>query len=161
MTVSPLAEITPNRYDWAVLEAVSYLRTALLNEPTVIDHLVDLAKLRDDAGFPYQRALDDTLLGEWFDRSEIDYMAETVREQLAHGWWGLIVSVDPRGRGYGRTKQRARAMAPETIELGVQDFVRRLSGHSSPHLDALTEHKGGASPRLRQIRRRVRQLPTL
>jgi hypothetical protein len=171
------------RADAAIETANAYSRTALLAEPDVIEHLADLADLANTArisaaiatragvplgqrlaaedGLRYERALEGSPLRQHFERAELEDMVAGFKKRRALGVWGLSVPVNSRGRGYGRQKQRARAMSFDSIELAVADLVRRHLNpeRPSPHLDARTEHWGGASDSLRKIRKRFRELP--
>jgi len=149
-----LSGITPNRFDGPIEGANNYLRTLLLNEPVVRDLIVRLGdlqtewrsspnygKLREtsldgepflvDAAFPerrrYEGAREASPLREFFSAGQLDHLATVARERIETGLWGKSIPVNDMGAGYGREKQRARAMTTGSIELAVVDFVARLS----------------------------------
>jgi hypothetical protein len=168
---------------------VNYGRTALLNDPDVIAHLLHLDDLREaartemaiavragvDLGWElaaaasdrYERAREDSVLREQLGADELDYLVSIIRDrrrlEREHGLrlWGLSIPVNPAAAAYGREKQQARAMSFDAIELAVADLVRRGLNpeRNSPHLDARTGHWGGACASLRKIRQRFRELP--
>ena len=141
--------------------AVGYARMAILKEPDVIAHLLHLDDLRTTPRVTrYVAALEGSPLREWFTWEELGHLVLIVRERLALGVWGSMAPFNSDGAGYGRPKQRARSMSLDAIELGVADFVRRRFGPErlSPHLDAVREHGGQASAKLRKLRQRSREL---
>jgi hypothetical protein len=168
----PFSGLDMNHKDNRQEGAVAYLRSALLNEPYVMDHVLDLASLRDDmqlaieansldqlepAATHYFDALGSSLLLEQFDVDELDDMIVTARQRIRLGYWGKLKAVNPRGPGYGRQKARARAMTQGPIALAVEDFVRRLVGPDRFWGDLDLANQAT----VRRVRERVRKLPTL
>jgi hypothetical protein len=210
--------LTPTRADWPIESANNYLRTALLNEPSVRDLILDLGDLRTewrsspnygklrerslcgepfyvDAAFSewqrYESAREASPLREFFSADQLDRLATIARERVEAGLWGKMIPVNDMGAGYGREKQRARAMTHESIQLAVADFVERLSPSepepdeavwlSCPHCDAApgeeceghmhagrlraardaTKAPGVSAAAVRKVRQRARRLPTL
>jgi hypothetical protein len=180
VTVSGPPDMT--RYDVPIESAVAYARAALLGDPDVNAHLLDLAHLPDAARVDteialragvelgrelarsawgrYKDAREGSVLREQFEADELDYLVSIIRERHAlereHGLrlWGLSVPVNPDGAGYGRAKDRARAEAINTIELGVADLVGRLNPERKAPYALAVAHPAT----VRQTRRRLRRL---
>jgi hypothetical protein len=158
VTVSASPE--PGHDDGPTEGVVAHARTAILNEPDVIAHLLHLDDLRTTPRVTrYVAALERSPLREWFTWEELGHLVSIVRERLALGVWGSLAPVGPSGAG--PRKQPARSMSLDAIELGVADFVRRhfRPERRSPHLGAVTAHGGQASAKLRKLRQRFRELP--
>jgi hypothetical protein len=159
-TVALSDELVMTRFDRPIEEAVAYLRLALLNDPDVIEHLVALSYLRTSpvAGErAYWEAIDASPLRDSiFSAQELDHLARVIRDRLALGVWATSVPVNPNGRGYGRTRQRARSMSYDTIELAIADFItsRINPERESAHVACSNQAT------IRSYRRRLRELST-
>jgi hypothetical protein len=142
--------------------AQHYMRSAILNDPDVIDHLLTLPALRDECGpfgWPYIKALYNPVLLEQFTADYLDDRTSVIRERLDGDGrlWREAIPVGQMGAGYGRERGSYPSMNPDTIELAVADFVYRLCGRKAPQLG-----KAVTLPStLRQVRKRARQLPRL
>jgi hypothetical protein len=142
-------------YDKEVEEVVAHLFYTVLNDPRLMNHVLDLAKLRDPgqtdrvgelsvdvdrvevtgthslAWLAYFAALQESPLLEVFDLAELDYLVSNARQRIQLGYWGKLGPVNAQGHGYGRQKdRRGKGMKPETIEKALEAIVRRL-----PELD--------------------------
>jgi hypothetical protein len=155
--------LDPGRGDWPVENAQSYVRSAILNDPDVIEHLLSLRDLRDEHGrfgLPYLSTLHNPVLLEQFTAGYLDMRIAVIRERLElldGRFWREAIPVGDMGAGYGRERGAYPAMSPEAIELAVADFVRRLTGREHPALDPVT---GKLPSTVRQYRRRLRKLAT-
>jgi hypothetical protein len=188
--VSPIPQATVSAnepplftpHDMPIESANNYVRTALLNDPDVVEHLCGLDNLRREWKLsPNQGKLREASLGGMplqinaafseqrryelqleasplvkrgvFSAAQLDRQVAIVRERVETGWWGKLIPVNDRGAGYGRQKARkADRRSVDALELAVAAVVREINPDREPR--ALAEaHPGTVRTNLHRLRK--------